>query len=93
MQPSEEHLHSLRNVAGLRYVWMKICFLFCQLLFLSVVYATNAKSLTTKEGRREWESAFNTYYIQPVLENLDQVVTDAMDKIANDDTQGTDCDV
>ena len=61
--------------------------------FLSVVYATNAKSLTTKEGRRQWEDAFNTHYIQPVLENLDQMVADAVDKIANDDTQGTDCDV
>lgn len=56
---------------------------------LSVDYAANANSLTTKEGRREWENVFNTHYIQPVLENLDQMLMDTLDIIANDDKQGT----
>ncbi len=55
---------------------------------LIVDYVAKAKSLTVKEGRREWENAFNAHYIQPVLENLDQVLTDAVDIIANDDKQG-----
>ena len=59
----------------------------------AVDYAATAKSLSTKEGRREWETIFDTHYIQPVLENLDQRLTDALAVIANDDKQGTTFDV
>ena len=47
-----------------------------------------AYSLASKEDRKLWERDFNTYYIQPVLEDLDNKIEGAMDLITNDDTQG-----
>ena len=45
-------------------------------------------SLEAKETRKEWEIIFNQYYIQPVLSTLDQNLTIAMDRVANDEQQG-----
>jgi hypothetical protein len=56
---------------------------------LIVDYAANANSLSTKEGRRVWEKAFNEHYIQPILEHLDQMLTGALNVVASDATQGT----
>lgn len=55
---------------------------------MSMIIVAKEKPLIDNEGRREWENAFNACYIQPVLENLDQVLMDTLDIIANDDKQG-----
>ena len=51
--------------------------------------ASTSNSLATKEDRRQWEIDFNTHYIQPVLEELDRILSETMDVIAKDDKQGT----
>ena len=55
---------------------------------LLVNYAADARSLSTKEGRRAWEDAFNVHYIRPILEHLDQMLTGALNVVASDATQG-----
>ncbi len=44
-------------------------------------------SLEAKNAREEWEKEFNVLYIQPVLEDLDNKVNQAMDLITKDDKQ------
>lgn len=41
-----------------------------------------------KQARKEWERIFNEHYIHPVLSSLDDNLTIAMDRVANDDNQG-----
>ena len=41
-----------------------------------------------KQARKEWERIFNEHYIHPVLSSLDDNLTIAMDRVANDDKQG-----
>ncbi len=48
-----------------------------------------ANSLSSKEARQQWEREFDVHYIQPVLGNLEQRVSEAIDLISNDDKQGT----
>ena len=62
-------------------------------IFVSVDYIATANSLTTKEGRRAWENTFYSHYVQPVLEDLEQVLTNTVDTIAKDDKQGNICTV
>lgn len=45
-------------------------------------------TLQSKDARQKWEVIFNQHYIQPVLNNLDDNLADAMDFIAKDDQQG-----
>lgn len=42
----------------------------------------------TIDARRKWEEIFNSHYITPVLENLQQVLYDAVDCITADEGQG-----
>lgn len=44
----------------------------------------SSPALTSKENRESWEKAFNTHFIQPVLENLDIELNAAMSIIAED---------
>ena len=46
-------------------------------------------SLEAKENRKEWEKLFSEHYIQPVLSTLDHSLDEAMDRVANDEKQGT----
>ena len=43
--------------------------------------------LSSKESRMYWEREVNAHYIQPVLENLDAELNEAMDLVANDKKQ------
>ena len=44
--------------------------------------------LTDKQARKDWEKIFNEHYIRPVLTSLDGNLAKAMDRVANDDSQG-----
>ena len=46
------------------------------------------KTLAARNARQEWERVFNDHYVQPILENLEKSIGDAMHKILNDDNQG-----
>lgn len=45
-------------------------------------------SLNSKEARKVWESEFNSYYIHPVLSNLDSIFSKTWDIVASEDKQG-----
>ena len=57
------------------------------MLYIADISAVN--SLNTKSAREHWEREFSNHYIQPVLGNLDKMLRETMDLIANDDKQGT----
>ena len=62
--------------------------LFCFSLCLADIITT-VNSLRAKNAREHWEREFSNHYIQPVLSNLDKMLRETMDLIANDDKQGT----
>lgn len=45
--------------------------------------------LRSKQDRQEWETSFNQHYLQPVVSNLQQEVSHAMNSAINDTAEGT----
>ena len=59
------------------------------LFILVLAYAVTATD--NQSAREAWEKEFNSFYIQPVLGDLDVKLTQAIDLVAKDDKQGTHC--
>lgn len=57
-------------------------------MILAASTVETIKTLSSKQARQEWEYLFNVSYIEPVLKNLDERMTVAMNLVARDYRQG-----